>query len=71
MNKFKVGELVEQIRDVWDESPLCKILYISYNKKTGITTVEHRHINSLAHNFAPIKSFRKIPKLKRILLFGK
>ena len=68
MNKFKVGELVEQILVFPGESSLCEI--ISIHKECNVIRIEHRHINKETCEFGYADTFKRIPKLRRLLKYG-
>ena len=66
-HRFKVGELVEQVRNLHgNENKLCRVVevywvYSSYR-------VRHLHLGEKGIAVACINDFKKVPKLKRILL---
>ena len=60
--RFKVGEIVEQIQARFKgEHPLCRITEISDE------IIYHTHLNGMKGS-AYAGDFKKVPKLKRILL---
>lgn len=68
MNKFKKGEIIEQIKNVdISESPFCEIVDI---ESVGISkeVIWHKHLNKKIVNNAPMDYFKHIPKLKKLLL---
>ena len=65
-HKFKVGEVVEQIKDkpLNGGTPLCIITKIERD------IIYHRHLDDARVNTDRVDCFKKIPKLKRLLLYG-
>ena len=67
MNKFKVGELVEQIKNLHgNENKLATIVEILW--VDGTCKVRHLHLGDRSTAIARLSDFKKVPKLKRLLL---
>ena len=66
-HRFKVGELVEQVKNLCrDENKLCRVVKIYW--ESSRYKVRHIHLGEKGTVIAWIGDFKKVPKLKRILL---